>query len=202
MLIIHDKREAPRGDRPAPPPGDLFHQRKATDMQQSASIPMIALVGFSPGAGVIPRWSRFTERASRVKHRLDHRQAMEDVTVIAGVTIEHAKIIARAGVFTLEALADLAEEVLSGLALDAAAIEAIAEWRAARREEIAKAEAEEEGLIDIPGVGPATAAKLADAGIDDFSKLLAAPDEALEALELSAAALDALRTYRAEQAES
>ena len=169
-------------------------------MEEMNTHQMIAITGFSPGAGVVRRWTRFVERPGLVKARIESRQAMEDVTQIDGLELQHAQRLARAGVLTFDDLAELGPERLAGIGFDPEAIEAVSKWQRLTEEDHQKAMKAKPALVDIAGIGPKTAETLLDAGIDDFEKMKAVPSEALDALGLARAAREAISAWRSAEA--
>lgn len=170
-------------------------------MREQSSQTMIAVCGFAPsGAGVVRRWTRFTEQPSRVARRLESRQAMEDVTAIDGLELHHAQKLARAGVLTFDALADMNTLQLRDIGFDDAGVEAVGQWQETAEEkplELKQVALDEIG--QIRGIGAKTVKTLVAAGITGFDDLRAVPEEALEGIGLSRAAVDTLKAWRDEQ---
>lgn len=159
---------------------------------------LIALCTFLRGDGMVRRGSVYTEDGRKVRERLHQRQAMEDVTVIDGVTVADAKKLGRAGILTLEHLRIIEVDHLAAAGLRQAAIDAILAWRGADGEEDGEGTdpaTPPTGLEKI-GLTATNVKKLQAAGLDTLDKVVAAPAEALEGLKLSKTALEALLAWR------
>lgn len=156
--------------------------------------PMIAVCSFSPGRGTVRRWSRFTERSGRAVNRIKNRQAMEDVTLIEGLSLDHAKLLARAGKLTFEALEATSAKDLAELGFDKAAVAAVEGWK--REQAKAALAAAGDDLTSIPGVAKKTAELLASHNIHSFEDLRQLPDAALDQLGLAPKAIQGIREWR------
>lgn len=162
---------------------------------------MIALCSFTTGIGMVRMWSHYTEDGRKVRQRLHQQQAMEDVTVIDGLTLDHAKRLGRSSILTLEHLKVIEIDRLQAAGLDQEAVDLILAWRAEEGVESVES-SEPEGLAVIEGLTPTNAKKLTAAGLDTLDKLLVAPVEALEELKLSKSALEAVKAWREQQAKA